>query len=72
MGVITDHLDLWGQALKGTLILFFGGGLIALVLGLIVGAMRVSPVPGARAGRRYGVPALSASSPAVIQASTSV
>ncbi len=49
MGVITDHLDLWGQALKGTLILFFGGGLIALVLGLIVGAMRVSPVPVARA-----------------------
>ncbi|WP_448656426.1 amino acid ABC transporter permease [Microbacterium lacticum] len=49
MGVITDHLDLWGQALRGTLILFFGGGLIALVLGLIVGAMRVSPVPVARA-----------------------
>lgn len=49
MGVITDHLDLWGQALKGTLILFFGGGLIALVLGLIVAAMRVSPVPVARA-----------------------
>lgn len=49
MGVITDHLDLWGQALQGTLILFFGGGLIALVLGLIVGAMRVSPVPVARA-----------------------
>lgn len=49
MGVITDHLDLWGQALQGTLILFFGGGLIALVLGLIVAAMRVSPVPVARA-----------------------
>ena len=49
MGVITDHVDLWGQALQGTLILFFGGGLIALVLGLIVGAMRVSPVPVARA-----------------------
>ena len=49
MGVITDHLDLWGEALKGTLILFFGGGLIALVLGLIVGSMRVSPIPVARA-----------------------
>lgn len=49
MGVITDHLDLWGEALKGTLLLFFGGGLIALVLGLIVGSMRVSPIPVARA-----------------------
>jgi len=49
VGVITDHLDLWGEALWGTLVLFFGGGLIALVLGLIVGAARVSPVPIARA-----------------------
>ena len=49
MGVITDHLDLWGQALWGTIFLFLGGGLIALVLGLIVGAARVSPVPIARA-----------------------
>ncbi|GAA5025350.1 amino acid ABC transporter permease [Microbacterium fluvii] len=48
MGTVTDNLDLWGEALAGTLILFFGGGLIALVLGLIVGAMRVSPVPIAR------------------------
>jgi len=48
VGVITDHLDLWGEALRGTLVLFFGGGLIALVLGLIVGAARVSPVPIAR------------------------
>ncbi|GAA5203673.1 amino acid ABC transporter permease [Microbacterium jejuense] len=48
MGVITDNLDLWGEAIGGTLILFFGGGLIALVLGFIVGAMRVSPIPIAR------------------------
>ncbi|MBD3943719.1 amino acid ABC transporter permease [Microbacterium sp. NEAU-LLC] len=48
MGVITDHLDLWGAAIGGTLVLFFVGGLIALVLGFIVGAMRVSPVPIAR------------------------
>jgi len=48
MGVITDNLDLWGEALLGTLVLFFGGGLIALVLGFVVGAMRVSPVPIAR------------------------
>lgn len=46
---LTGNLDLWGEALLGTLILFFGGGAIALVLGFIVGAMRVSPVPIARA-----------------------
>lgn len=49
MGVITDNLDLWSLALWGTVVLFFGGGLIALVLGTIVGAMRVSPIPIARA-----------------------
>lgn len=48
MGVITDNLDLWRDALVGTLILFVGGGILALVLGIIVGAMRVSPVPIAR------------------------
>jgi His/Glu/Gln/Arg/opine family amino acid ABC transporter permease subunit len=48
MGVITDNLDFWGEALVGTLVLFFGGGAIALILGTIVGAMRVSPVPIAR------------------------
>lgn len=46
--VITNNLSLWGDALVGTLILFFGGGLLALVLGFIVGGMRVSPVPIAR------------------------
>ncbi|ALJ20999.1 amino acid ABC transporter permease [Microbacterium sp. No. 7] len=49
MDVITNNLDLWGEFLLGTLILFFAGGLLALVLGTIVGAMRVSPVPVARA-----------------------
>jgi His/Glu/Gln/Arg/opine family amino acid ABC transporter permease subunit len=48
VGVITDNLDLWGQTLMGTLLLFFAGGLLALVLGTVVGAMRVSPVPVAR------------------------
>ncbi len=48
MGVITDNLDIWSQALVGTLVLFFAGGALALVLGIIVGAMRVSPVPIAR------------------------
>ncbi|MBG9886159.1 amino acid ABC transporter permease [Bacillus toyonensis] len=49
MGVIVDNMDLWGVALRNTLILFFAGGLLALVLGIVVGAMRVSPIPVARA-----------------------
>ncbi|QLD12728.1 amino acid ABC transporter permease [Microbacterium oleivorans] len=49
MGVITENLDLWGEALGNTLLLFFAGGAIALVLGTLVGAMRVSPIPVARA-----------------------
>lgn len=49
MGVLTDHLDLWVEALLGTLRIFAFGLIIALVLGFIVGAMRVSPVPIARA-----------------------
>lgn len=48
MGVITDNLDLWWETLLGTLLLFVGGGVLALVLGIIVGAMRVSPIPVAR------------------------
>ena len=49
MNQIFDYPDLWAQALWGTVVLFVGGGLIALVLGFIVAAMRVSPVPIARA-----------------------
>lgn len=49
MGIISDNLDIWADGLLGTLALFFGGGLLALVLGTVVGAMRVSPVPVARA-----------------------
>lgn len=48
MSVITDYPELWLAALAGTLILFFAGGALALVLGFIVGAMRVSPIPVAR------------------------
>ncbi len=48
MGIIFANLDLWGDLIVGTLVLFFAGGLLALVLGVIVGAMRVSPVPIAR------------------------
>ncbi len=49
MGVIFDHLPIWGEAIRNTLILFFGGAVLALVLGTVVGAARVSPVPIARA-----------------------
>lgn len=48
MDVIFGNLDLWGTALGNTLTLFFGGGVLALILGIIVGAMRVAPVPVAR------------------------
>ena len=49
MNQIFEYPSLWQQALVGTLILFFAGGAIAIVLGFIVGAMRVSPIPVARA-----------------------
>ncbi|MGB4136116.1 MAG: amino acid ABC transporter permease [Microbacterium sp.] len=49
MDVIFGNLDLWSQALGNTLLVFVVGGVIALVLGIVVGAMRVSPVPIARA-----------------------
>ncbi len=49
MDVIFANLDLWGIALGNTLLLFFGGAALALVLGFIVAAMRVSPIPVARA-----------------------
>ena len=49
MDVIFGNLDLWGEAFGNTLLVFFVGGIIALILGIIVGAMRVSPVPIARA-----------------------
>jgi His/Glu/Gln/Arg/opine family amino acid ABC transporter permease subunit len=47
--VIFGNLDLWGTAIRNTLLIFFGGGVLALVLGIIVGAARVAPVPIARA-----------------------
>jgi len=48
MDVIFGNLDLWGTAITNTLLVFLGGGVLALVLGVVVGAMRVSPVPIAR------------------------
>lgn len=49
MDAIFGNLDLWREGITYTLVVFFFGGIIALVLGTIVGAMRVSPVPVARA-----------------------
>lgn len=49
MDVIFGNLDLWGVAIGNTLLVFLGGGVLALIIGIIVGAMRVSPVPIARA-----------------------
>lgn len=49
MGIITDNLDVWTRGFENTVLLFFASGAMALVLGTIVGAMRVSPVPIARA-----------------------
>lgn len=48
MDVIFGNTDLWGRALGNTLTIFFGGAVLALVIGFIVGAMRVSPIPIAR------------------------
>lgn len=42
-------MDLFVTGFKNTLILFFFSAIAALILGTIVGAMRVSPVPAARA-----------------------
>lgn len=49
MEVIFGNLDLWREGISYTLLVFFFGGIIALVLGIVIGAMRVSPVPIARA-----------------------
>lgn len=49
MGIISNNLDIWLDGLLGTVVLFVAGGLLALLIGTLVGAMRVSPVPIARA-----------------------
>ena len=48
MDAIFGNLDLWREGISLTLLVFVFGALLALVLGTIVGAMRVSPVPIAR------------------------
>ncbi|MGO4536944.1 amino acid ABC transporter permease [Leifsonia sp. 2MCAF36] len=49
MDAFFGNLDLWGQAILTTIVLFIGGGVLALAVGIIIAAMRVSPVPIARA-----------------------
>jgi glutamate transport system permease protein len=43
--VLLNNLDIFVPAFRNTIILFVVSGLASLVLGTIVGAMRVSPVP---------------------------
>ncbi|WP_426298796.1 amino acid ABC transporter permease [Arthrobacter sp. R-11] len=49
MSTLFDNMDLFVTGFKNTLILFFFSAIAALILGTIVGAMRVSPIPAARA-----------------------
>lgn len=48
MSTLLDNLDLFVSGFRTTLVLFLVAGLAALVLGTIIGAMRVSPVPPMR------------------------
>ncbi|MCT1685656.1 amino acid ABC transporter permease [Pseudoglutamicibacter albus] len=47
--VLTDNSDIYIRGFKMTLLLFAVSGIGSLILGTIVGAMRVSPVPVMRA-----------------------
>ncbi|MHC2186631.1 glutamate transport system permease protein [Rathayibacter agropyri] len=49
MTVLLDNLDVFVPAFGNTLVLFAVSLVFALILGTIVGAMRVSPIPIARA-----------------------
>ena len=49
MNTLTDNLDLFTEGFKNTIILFFFSAIFSLVLGVIVGAFRVSPVTPMRA-----------------------
>jgi len=49
VNVLLDNLDIFVTGFRNTLIMFFASGLIALVLGTIVGSFRVSPVAPMRA-----------------------
>jgi His/Glu/Gln/Arg/opine family amino acid ABC transporter permease subunit len=49
VSTLLDNLDLFTTGFKNTLILFIVSGIFALILGTLVGTMRVSPVPAMRA-----------------------
>lgn len=49
MNTLLDNLDLFTEGFKNTIILFFFSAIFSLIIGSVVGAMRVSPVPAARA-----------------------
>jgi len=49
VNTLLDNLDLFTEGFKNTIILFFFSAIFALIIGTVVGAMRVSPVPAARA-----------------------
>ena len=45
MDTLINNFDLFVSGFRNTLILFFFSAIFALIIGVIVGAMRVSPVP---------------------------
>ncbi|HKG51379.1 MAG TPA: amino acid ABC transporter permease [Actinomycetales bacterium] len=49
VSVLTDNADLFVQFFRTTIELFLIGGVGALILGTVLGALRVSPVPAMRA-----------------------
>lgn len=49
MNTLTDNLELFTEGFKNTIILFFFSAIFSLVIGVIVGAFRVSPVTPMRA-----------------------
>ncbi len=49
VNVLMNNLDVFVSGFRMTLVLFVAGGIFAVVLGFVVGAMRVSPVPIMRA-----------------------
>ncbi|MDQ4117634.1 MAG: amino acid ABC transporter permease [Actinomycetota bacterium] len=48
MDVLLDNLDLYGRAFLGTIMLFLVAAVGSLLLGTVLAAMRVSPVPALR------------------------
>ncbi|MFI5956949.1 amino acid ABC transporter permease [Cryptosporangium sp. NPDC051539] len=48
MPTLTDNWSLFGKAFWNTIVLFVLSGLMALIVGTVLGAFRVSPVPALR------------------------